>query len=498
MKAVRLGVHLCALAAIAGLVSCASKGDKEEPPKRTILATEYDDIDLGERASHDLAAQMGHYENPELSAYVAQVGGKMVRHAPRRPFRYRFHIVDEAMPNAFALPGGYIYVSRGLLALASSEDELAGVLGHEITHSAERHAAGQQEMARRGNPFQMPILRKGKLAAYGRKQENDADRGGQQLAAAAGYDPAALSTFLHRLDTVDRLRFVSTMPNYFSTHPATVERVSTTRQRAAQLSMGPRDPVEPDEEGYLRRVEGVVIGNNPAGGLFRGSLFLHPDLQFEMRFPAGWSTHNDHQNVGAVAPDGDALVFLSVEGKAGDSRAFAEKFVEHHRDEHSIEVLRSSHIVVAGIDAWRLAVQGRLAGRSVDAQFTFVPYRGLMYRITAIAPHRVASHYVAQARNAVRSFRPLTEEPPGGYEVLRLRIVKAHTNESIPALMERTHSGLTTNGIAVLNGIFADHRFSGGELVKVAARERYTPKVADLPEDEPLESSASEAGRPSA
>jgi len=456
--------------------SCAGSGSGgDEHEKRTILATEYDDIEVGDEAAADLSAQMGIYDDPEMNAYLTEVGRRMVQYAHGRPFHYRFLIVDQAMPNAFALPGGHVYASRGLLALANDEAELANVIGHEITHAAERHAAAQQEIARRGNPFQMPILRMARLSAYGRAQENDADRGGQRIAAAAGYDPNGMPRFLHRLGDVERLRFASRLPGYLSTHPGTVERVATTRQRAAQLDVGPSAPIESDREGYLKRVEGIVIGPNPAEGVFRGTHFLHPGLAFQMRFPEGWHTLNDHQNVGASAPDGKAIVFLSVEGKAADPNTFAQKFLASISERYSLEIVRDRPIVIGGIASRRVAVNGRANGRRLSAQLTFIPYRGLMYRITAVAPKRAAEHYVAQARNTVRSFGPLAEEARGGFEVMRLRTTRALPGETIPSLMERTGSGMRPGGIAVINGLFVDHRFSGGELVKIAAIETYTP-----------------------
>ncbi|MCH7868943.1 MAG: M48 family metalloprotease [Myxococcales bacterium] len=468
---------LIALVTVTTLIAgCAGTGGGEDKPKkRTILATEYDDVTIGAEAAVDLSRQMGIYDDPAMTDYVREVGRRMVQYTVRRPFQYRFYIVDQAMPNAFALPGGHVYISRGLLALAKDEAELANVIGHEITHAAERHASAQQEMARRVNPFTMPIVRMSKLASYQRAHENDADRGGQRIAAAAGYDPFGLPNFLQRLGNLDRLRFGSRLPGYLDTHPGTIERVATTSQRAAQLEVGRSAPVEADEAGYLKRIEGIVIGPNPAGGVFRGNHFIHPGLGFQMRFPAGWITSNDQQNVGARSPQGGAVVFLSVEGKAADPKEFAEKFIARHERRFNLEILRNTPIVIGGIDSWRVAANGNVGGQRLVGQLTFIPYGGLMYRITAVAPRRGANAYVAEARNTVRSFRPLPEDARGGFEVMRLRTVRARSGETIPALMKRTGSGFRPGGIAVLNGLFVDHRFRGGEMVKIAAVEPYEP-----------------------
>ena len=185
---------------------CSSSGKKKDKPKRTVLATSYDDSRVGEESSRAVAAQMGILDDAELNAYVSRIGRKLLRGIPRRSFNYQFSVVDQIEPNAFALPGGYIFLSRGLLALANNEDELACVIGHEITHAAHRHAALQQEMSQRISPLSMGWMRAKTLSAYGRDMERDADQGGQMLCAAAGYDPMGMSTFLDALGQWERYR----------------------------------------------------------------------------------------------------------------------------------------------------------------------------------------------------------------------------------------------------------------------------------------------------
>ena len=151
-------------------------------PARIVLDTVYDDQRVGEDQTQLIEAELGLVKDEDLNEYVRSVAIRLLRYAPSRPLDYEFKIVDQSVPNAFALPGGKIFVSRGLLALATSEDELAGVIGHEITHSAERHASAQMEYNRRMNPLTIGLMRAAKIAAYGRDQERDADRGGQILA----------------------------------------------------------------------------------------------------------------------------------------------------------------------------------------------------------------------------------------------------------------------------------------------------------------------------
>ena len=164
-------------------------------------------------------------------------------------------------------------------------------------------------------------------------------------------------------------------------------------------------------------------------------------------------------------PNGDAVVFLSVEGEAQDPQEFAMKFMTPLAERFNLEILRDNPIKVGGIDSWRVAAKGNVGGRRLAGQITFIPYNGLMYRITAVAPKREADHYIAQARNTVRSFRPLPADANEGFEIMRLRITRAKPGESVADLMKRTSSALRPGGIEVINGVFDDHCFKGDELV---------------------------------
>ncbi|MFP8874553.1 MAG: M48 family metallopeptidase, partial [Myxococcota bacterium] len=299
--------------------ACSSSVPTEDkPPRPVVLDTEYDDRRAGQDASQQVAAEMGVLKNPELTKYIRQVGMKMVRFAPLRSFDYTFRIVDQPMPNAFALPGGHIYVSRGMLALANNEDELANVLGHEITHSAARHAAAQQELARRSSPLAMPYLRMAQMASYSRDHERDADQGGQFLAASAGYNAMGMSTFLRKLGNSERMEVgYSRLQSYADTHPGSTERSAATANRAQSMQPGSTHQTDQREASYLKHINGLVLGTNPAEGIFKGSLFLHPDMNFHIRFPQGWQLVNSPQSVGAMAPRGAAIISLTAES-SGD------------------------------------------------------------------------------------------------------------------------------------------------------------------------------------
>ncbi len=523
------------LPAVGLLLACAQgaaapRDDEVVNRKRTILlSTEYDDLKAGEDAAVQIEAEMGLYDSPALAAYVEEVGHRLVAYAPLRPFQYTFQIVDQMTPNAFSLPGGHIYVSRGLIALANTEDELANVLGHEIIHAAERHAAAQQELARRTSPFLMPYIRMARLAAYSRDHERAADKGGQTIAARAGYDPGALAEFLKHLGDTERLTIgYSRLSSYFDTHPGTTERVASTASHAMTLTWTLDPTRETGRAAYLKKIEGIVLDTDPAEGIFRDTEFIHPDLDFRVIFPRGWEVVNTREAVGAVSPDGNARIFITLEaplapekpGRTGDgektggdtgeasatagepgvpeetpppataatpsepekppqmptAREAADRFVADHGDEFRIHVVRAQPVQIGDIDSWRIDFEGSMGGQSVGGQATFIPHVGQVFRVMAVATSSSWSQYVGRAHAAARTFRPLTEEERGSVQVIHLRLVRALPDETITALSQRADNAWGPGRTAVLNGLFVDNRFEGGEIVKIARAVPYTPR----------------------
>jgi predicted Zn-dependent protease len=466
-------LSILACVAAFAFAACSSSPKSAGQKKRTILLTEYDDARVGAEASRDVEAEIGLLDDPELDSYVSELGRKLLRGVPRRSFQYQFSVVDQFEPNAFALPGGYIFISRGLLALANSEDELANVIGHEITHAALRHSAARQDIERGGNPLSMGWVRAANLAAYGRDMERTADREGQKLAAAAGYDPMGMSTFLGNLGQMERLRIGHTrMPSFFDTHPGSRGRAAANAARAHELRWK-RDPALGDTHAsHLKRVEGLPLGERPEAGIFQDNHFLHPELDFQVVFPAGWNTSNTNQVVGAVAPQGDAVVFLMADLPEGDPRKVAEQFAEKTKQQYPVQVKESKPVKIGRIDAWRMKLEG---GRMV-AYLTFIPYRGSTWRITGFSRSTAARRNLAHTLNTARTFRPLTEAQKKSIESTRLSLVTARAGEDLATLGRRTGNAWDASQTAVLNGVFVNHRYRGGELVKIARVEPYSPK----------------------
>jgi len=455
----------------AGDEAPAEEGQAAEPDEPVVLDTVYDDQRVGREQSDKVDAAIGVVKDDALNAYVSAVGKRLARYAPRYRFDYTFRVVDQDEPNAFALPGGFVFVSRGLLALTNSEDELANVLGHEIAHVAARHAAARQQV-NDAMPGIIRFLSMRSLAGYSRSQEKEADRLGQGIAGLAGYDPGGMVQFLKDLEFTERLRLgASRRPYFLDTHPSTRQRAAVAAQRARIIAWKRKPGIAWDRADYLRRIEGIVVGTSAAEGIFRGERFVHADLGFTVRFPSGWETRNTHTAVGAVAPDRSAQVVLEDAGPGTDLEKALARFAAK-AERSGLRIESTERIKLAGKEALRAnaRVSSRFGG--VDVLLTFLIHHGQTFRITGVARSEKSRNRTLFL-NVARSFRPIPPEMLKGIHEDWLRVVEARPGETLAELSGRTGNRWPLNRTAVMNALFATDALEPGQLVKVAIAQPY-------------------------
>jgi predicted Zn-dependent protease len=489
---------LWTLGAAAGIAACAGArgstasddAEQAKPKHRTVLVTESDDRRVGEKEQKAAIADLGLMQDDALQAYVQRIGDRVAAQAPERSFTYRFQVLNPWTPNAFALPGGFIFISRGLLALTNSEDELAGVLGHEIVHAAARHAAAQQVIAS-ATPFAFGWWGAAQLAAYARDQEREADDGGQRLAVAAGYDPLALADLLRGLEQEDRLQLgASRLPGFFAHHPTNTERMATAFARGRELRIARGISGPHDRASYLHRLEGMVVGDDPAEGVFQGSRFLHPELGIAMSFPEGWTLVNTARMVAAFPPTRDARFSLEGAGQGDDPRVAAGAFLAGEARHAHARIVSAQSLEIGGLPAYEIRAYATTPEGFVASQITWIAHGGTIYRLSATAPTSRADRYFGRARAMARSFRSITDDERASIRVERLRLATARDDEDLAALSRRTDNAWDPARTAVMNGMVPDSRLEGGQLVKIAVSEPYVPPP------KPDRSETTRAGRP--
>jgi predicted Zn-dependent protease len=446
---------------------------------------------LGEEAAKDVEREMGLVRDPALEGYVRAVGEKLAAVSDRSDVRWKFFVVDVPDPNAFALPGGFVYVTRGLLVLANSEDELAGVIGHEMGHVTARHAVKRAGAGLATAPITLatglaglalgivsPILGSvvsgtGQiltgglvLAPFSREQEHEADEIGQELAARAGYDPAGISTFLRTLDREVALLGRREPFHFLSSHPITPDRVERTTRGAAELERAASGPIAHNRSDFLRRLEGIVVGDDPAQGVFEENRFLHPEFDLALDFPAGWETHNTAAAAGALSPAKDALVALRFVDEDTSLDAVVEEAQEKDPD------LDFERFEIRGLPAARTEV----SGRGQVARVILIGYGGRVFAIVGQSRMQDAAGYARAFDATARSFRALRQSERAALRESRLRVRAARSGETPEAIARRTGSTWSAERVAIANAVELESGLQGGQEVKLALPQAYTPR----------------------
>jgi predicted Zn-dependent protease len=423
--------------------------------------------------------QLGLYPDPRLQAYVSRVGQKLAADSERPNLPWTFRVVDDPSVNAFALPGGFVYVTRGLMTHLTSEAELASVVGHEIGHVTARHSVEQmskQQLAQIG--LLAGMILKPELANYGnlagsglqlmflkfsRDDERQADHLGLRYMNHEGYDPREMP------QVFEVLRRVSTqsqgqqgrLPNWLSTHPAEEERIRTISGEVAQLG-GDFSNRTVNRETYLQSLDDVVFGQNPREGYFVGSTFIQPDLGFEIRFPQGWKTSNEKSAVGAISPGQDAIVMVSLSDQRSPQAA-AQKFFSQQgiQSGQSLQVNPNGLTAVSQV----FGVQGSQSG-DLQGVATFVEHNNKVYQILGYTGTQSWGRYDQVLAGTAATFGPVRDRRALEVQPKRIDVVSLPSAMTLQEFAQRYPSTVDFNTVAIINQADANTRFPAGAEVK--------------------------------
>lgn len=452
------------------------------------------ELQLGAETDHEIVGEMGTYADPSLESYVESVANRVLAQSDFRdadaPELYRntqftFRVIDSPVVNAFALPGGYVYVTRGLLAHLNNEAQLAVVLGHEIAHVTARHSSrqalrsqlsqiglvagaviGQQVFSDvpdlgstildlGGSALQLIMFR------YSRDAERESDGLGVRYASAAGYDATESAAFFRSLQRLSAESGKS-LPAWASTHPDPGERAETvTRLGAAARSPG--QSAEVGAERLLEHIDGIVLGDDPRQGFRRGGSFYHPELQFQFPLPAGWALQNERDKVVLGEPGNGALITLELT-RAADASAAAYAFLKQSGaqstgvENTSINGLRASRVV------------GRVSngGKTIGFAIVFIEYGGRVFRFAGLASESMLPRWLPLFDRTFRGFTALTNRAILDVEPVRLRVVtnerEAPFRDLVPTSLP---AGLTAEQLAILNQTNLDEPLPVGRSLKL-------------------------------
>ncbi len=437
-----------------------------------------------------LAEFGGAYENGRLQDYVARVGERVQRVSELADQRFTFTLLDSDMVNAFALPGGYVYVTRGLLALAEDEAELAGVLGHEVGHVTARHTAQRYD---RAVASQVGVLGATVLGAvlggdlgaqiaqqvagtaalayvqgFSREQEFEADQLGIRYLARAGYDPSAMATFLEALERESGLRrrlegTRERVPDWLASHPRTKDRV----RQAAAAAAG-RDPGRRDREAFLAAIDGMTFGDSPAQGLVQGTVFVHPVLDFRFEAPEGFTLRNTPRAVFGRGPGGRALVFDFGEAqRTSDPSGYLQNEWVARQRLQGLQRFTTADGRAGALGFGRVVYRNEPAGALLAVIETGRPRQ--FYRFVLLREGRLDAADARAFRATVESFRGLTAAERAAARPLRIRIHTVAPGETVESLAQRMELPHGAEWFAVLNPQAA-RGLRPGDKVKLVVR----------------------------
>lgn len=447
------------------------------------------DKKMGAEGKAEVEATMGIYDDPVKAKILSQLGNKLVANLETKPFAYQFLIVDMGEPNAFALPGGYVFFTRGLLALANSEDELAGVMGHEIIHSNNRHAIRQRRKgvlpgllqlpgalagavgAQRAQKLLSPLSKGGEaiVASHSRKDEYEADELGVQLSARSGYDPVALASMLSNLtNSVEVVTGEKEKASYLNDHPMTPDRVKRIDKAASTLTITPSEKIFKDRRDFLSFIDGILIGANPAQGVFKGDWFLHPVLNFKINIPAVWLRQNSRDAVAAIDSTESAVLMVELENEykssAEAAKAFAENFQKKTNRQVDIETRK-----INGNNAHRVTFVNTVKNEQVNITVIWLEHNGIVFRLTGGASNSSKK----MVNDALETFGPLATSDRGLITKRIVKVVEAKQGETIADISKRTNNVITTKLTASANQVAEDIKFKSGDLVKIVVEVPY-------------------------
>jgi len=451
--------------------------------RQFVLMSEAQEIGIGRESDPQIKAEMGVYNDPELQKYVSDIGMRLARLSERPNLPWQFTVVDQAAVNAFAVPGGFIYLTRGILPFLADEAELAGVLGHEIGHVTARHSAQQYTRALGGQllltglgvfvPAARPFGQISETALgllflkHGRDDEMQADQLGAKYELSGGWDPAGVPGMLATLGRLDEAAGDRKgVPNFLSTHPDPLARVKEIQPIVQQLKTAQPATLVTDREAMLRRVDGLIYGDNPEQGITRGSTFLHPPLRFRVDFPASWQIANSPQQVVAKAPNANVFVILQLVQKpvGRDVREIALSDMQNA----GFRSVQGERATIDGLDAFVGLYQGQIEGLgAVASRAAHIAYDGKVYLIAGIVSPDVFQQADSAFLETIRSFRRLSATEAESIRPNRIDLYVVRPGDTWVSLAERSKGAVTAATLAVMNNLTPGSQPPVGARIKI-------------------------------
>jgi predicted Zn-dependent protease len=448
-------------ALLGALAACAT--NPVTGKRELSLVSESQEIAMGQEAAAEVRQSMGLVPDAGLQQYVKAIGLRLAKGSERPNLPWSFEVVDDAAINAFALPGGPIFVTRGILGFMQSEAELASVLGHEIGHVTAKHSVQQISRAQLaqgllgiGSVLSSEVAAVAGIAGaglgvlflkYGRDAETQADDLGFRYALTDGYDVRAMRNMFEMLQRVSGTNPGGKLPQWLSTHPDPENRITKTEQRLTTVTTDlSRNRLNRDQ--FVRQLDGLAFGENPRQGYFESSRFNHPDLAFRIDFPSGWKTQNQASAVIGMSQSDDALFAVSIPGKDAPDQALG-KFLA----QQGIQAGSRSTGSINGLPAAAADFQAQTQSGVVAGRIAYLSYGGNTYQLLGYTPSQQFAGYRNVFIQAIQSFSRLTDPSALNKQPVRIRLVRLTRDMTVEEFARQYPSSVAIETVAFLNGV---------------------------------------------
>lgn len=447
--------------------------------------SEAQEIAMGQEADPQIVAQYGLYADSSLQQFINDKGQAMARISHRPNIAYHFRILDSDVLNAFAVPGGYVYFTRGIMAYLNNEAQFAGVLGHEIGHIAARHTVQQQRNAMLGqlgiiagviiNP---DLARFAESASqglsllflkFGRDAEKQSDELGVEYSSKIHYDAHQMADFFLTLQRQSGNN-ENQLPEFLSTHPDPGNRYVTVNELATKYQKDHHSTgMLVNRDSYLNRINGIIYGEDPKGGYMEGGVFYHPEIKFQLTPPQGWLYNNSPQQVQFAPKDGSALYFLTS-AQGNTPQEAASKFAEQNK----LKIEQTATKNINGVPAYAIVASQAQQAQDGSTQVTvrallyFLEYNKQMFMIAGLSAPAQFNAYAPIFQSATESFKQLTDTKKINKKPERVRIKKLTKDMTLDqAFNNYKVAASRKEEFSILNGMNLTDKLKAGTLIKV-------------------------------
>ncbi len=487
MKNTTIRFSILALISIL-LFSCAR--NPVTGKKEVMLMSSKQEQALGDQSDPSIVAAYGLYEDTELQTFIDQKGQQMAKVSHRPDLAYNFKILDSPVVNAFALPGGYVYFTRGIMAHFNNEAEFAGVLGHEIGHITARHSAKQYTKQMIGQVgFMAGMIASEKFRSlaneasqglgllflkFGRDNESESDRLGAEYSTKIGYDANEMAEFFKTLERL-QVQAGASIPDFLSTHPNPADRHNKVHQHAEEWQAQVPGQKKVNRNSYLKMIDGMVYGEDPKQGYVENNVFYHPELKFQFPVPNNWKLQNAPSVVQMAPQDGKALMQFTISSEKTLSAA-ANKLVTDAK----LTVFEQKNTTVNGFNAITMlseqatqqqTQQQGQASEPIRILSYLIQYGQYVYMFHGMALKSDFNKYNGAFKTTMTKFKSLTDQSKINVKATRIKIVRVQKGGTLQQVLQGFNAKQDQlQELAILNGMELGDRVESGISIKVLTK----------------------------